>query len=724
MAEGTPKSEEDAAESPVLSHSMALREGKRIVAQLAELMATPIADIEQPSLVDFTLSSSVSSTPGDAGDVARRQLFLSPAGQNGGEGAVCLLDRTNTERSPSGPIASLATAMDNLHFGDDNGRSDDDPEHRSMAEPAPTFELEEAGQDNSNKCIKGRGLLLDDHELSFLESRRAGAALTAPTISSTPLEGCPVPLRDSMPLIYFTPDGPKKPTHGFLAKSDSEAGVLDRVAEEQLLVPFYRHLGFNKTDTMAPVHEATATATMPVPPDKALNRSVSFIVAPAVALAVDHAEVDEAAGCAPLPSNTTVNMRLSFVVTPAAEPVEADKAAATASPNLPAACDTGDSHTHSSLTGEDSFVTAYDSPMHPSWRSFVISRDEPGLLGDNPAAGDRDHTFSASGAASDASEDLPASEGTFARPAPPTNPGARPRTKASAAANSTVVVVPRKSVSKPVGSNLATRKSLLPPPTGSRRPEGPSAPVKAKAPLGRPGCVPKPADATFALDPAAPTAPHSGVLKVAHRQQTKKQEPPSVRPKVPAPRGPGSAAATVAASPAGRQSMPAPGVATGAVRRTVSARRSVVVATSAVPPAPSMATRPPLRPLAPSNSAASSSKMSRPSAPTGLGEASKGRAALSKLPLANGKPNPEPRGELQPMKAQLPRSRIAAPRARVAGGFSRLPPRAGSSAATRAAPLAPVRESPSNRLSSTPVRGHLPSLDNDVGPQITPIRRH
>ncbi|XP_077547722.1 uncharacterized protein LOC144159953 [Haemaphysalis longicornis] len=85
------KSEEAAAESPVLSRSMALREGKRIVAQLMEWMATPIADIEQPSLVDFTLSSSVSSTPGGAGDVARRQLFQSPAAQNGGEGAVCRL---------------------------------------------------------------------------------------------------------------------------------------------------------------------------------------------------------------------------------------------------------------------------------------------------------------------------------------------------------------------------------------------------------------------------------------------------------------------------------------------------------------------------------------------------------------------------------------------------------------------------------------------------------
>lgn len=268
-----------------------------------------------------------------------------------------LLDTTNTERSPSGPIASLATAMGNLHIGDHNGRSDDDPEHRSMAEPAPTFELEEAGQDNSNKCINGGDLIFDDHELSLLESRRDAAALTAPTFTSTPFEGSPVPLRDSMPLIYFTPDGPKKPTHGFLAKSDSEAGVLDRVAEEQLMVPFYRHLGFNETDTMAPVDEATATATMPVPPDKALNRSLSFIVAPAVAVAVDHAEVDEAAASPPLPSGTTVDMRLSFVVTPATEPVEADKAAATASPNLPVACDTGDSHTHSSLTGEDSFVT-------------------------------------------------------------------------------------------------------------------------------------------------------------------------------------------------------------------------------------------------------------------------------------------------------------------------------------------------------------------------------
>ncbi|XP_077547720.1 uncharacterized protein LOC144159951 [Haemaphysalis longicornis] len=723
MAEGTPKYEEDAAESPVLSYSMALREGKRIVTQLAELMATPIADIEQPSLVDFTLSSSVSSTPGGAGDVARRQLFQSPAGQNGGEGAVCLLDTTNTERSPSGPIASLATAMDNLHIGDPNGKSDDDPEHRSMAEPAPTFELEEAGDDNSNKCINGGGLLFDDHELSLLESRRDGAALTALNFTSTPLEGSPVLLRDSMPLIYFTPDGPKKPTHGFLAKSDSEADVLDRVADEQLMVPSYRHLGINGTETMAPVDEVTATATLLVPLDKALNRSLSFIVAPAVAPAVDHAEVDEAATSAPVPSDTTVDMRLSFVVTPATEPVEADKAAATASPNLPAGCDTGESHTHSSLTAEDSFVTAYDSPMHPSWRSFVVSRDQPGLLGDNPAAGDRDHTFSASGAASAASEDLPASEATFARPAPPTKPGARPRTKASAAANSTVVVAPRKPVVKPVGSSLATRKSLLPPPTATRRPERPSAPVKAKVPLGRPGCAPKAADATFALDPAAPMAPPSGVLKVAHRQQTKKQEPPSVRPKVPAPRGPGSAAATVAASPAARQSMPAPGVASGAVRRAVSARRSVVVATSAVPPAPSTATRPPLRPLAPSNSAASGSKMSRPSAPTGLGEASKGRVALPKLPLANGKLNPEPRVESQPTKAQLPRSRIAAPRARVAGGFSRLPPMAGSSAATRAAPLAPVRETPSTRLSSTPVRGNLPSLDNAVGPQLTPIRR-
>ncbi|XP_077544705.1 uncharacterized protein LOC144157846 [Haemaphysalis longicornis] len=146
-------------------------------------------------------------------------------------------------------------------------------------------------------------------------------------------------------------------------------------------------------------------------------------------------------------------------------------------------------------------------------------------------------------------------------------------------------------------------------------PERLSAPVKARVPLGRPGGAPKAAEATFAMDPAAPMAPPSVLPKVAPRQQTKKQEPPSVRPKVPALRGPGSAAATVAVSPAARQSMP------------------------------------------------------------------------------------------------------------VGGGFSRLPTMPGSSASTRAALLAPVPESPSARLSSTPVRGDLPPLENAGCPELTPIRR-
>lgn len=715
MAEGTPKPEED-AESPVLSYSMALREGKRIVAKLVELMATPIADIEQPSLLDFTLSSSLSSTPGGTGDVPRRQLFQSPAAQNGGGGAACLLDTTNTEQSPSGAAASLAEAMGNLHVGEHcNGNFDDAPGHLASSE------LEEAKQGSKSN---GGGLLFDDHELSLLESRRDGAAPTAPTFTATPEEESPAPSRDSMPLIYFTPVGPKKPTRGFLAKSDSGVCVPDRAADEHSAVPFDNHLGFTVTGTTAPVEvdKAAATATTPVPSDKALNRSRSFIVAPAAA--VDHAEVDEAADCAPVPSDTTLDRRLSFVVIPATGPVGADDATAAASPNLPTACNTGDSHAHSSETGgEESFLTAYDSPVHPSRRSFIISRDEPRLLGDILAAGDRDHTCSASGGALAVSEDLPAAEATFARPAPPSKPGVRPRAKASAAANSTVVVEPRKPVPKPIGSTLATRKSLLPPPAASRRPERASAPVKARVPLGRPGGAPKAAEATFAMDPAAPMPPPAGVPKVASRLQPKKQEPPSVRPKVPAPRGPVGAASTVAASPASRQSMPAPGMASGAARRTAASRRSVVVPKTAVPPVPPVATRPPVRPPAPTNGAASGAKMSRPSASAGLGEGSKERVALPKPPLANGKPNPQLRGESQPTKAQPPRSRIAPPKTRVAGGFSRLPTMPGSSAATRAALLAPVPESPSTRLSSTPVRGDLPPLDNAVCPELTPIRR-
>lgn len=221
------------------------------------------------------------------------------------------------------------------------------------------------------------------------------------------------------------------------------------------------------------------------------------------------------------------------------------------------------------------------------------------------------------------------------------------------------------------------------------------------------------------MDSAARPAPPARVLNGAPLQQPKKQEQLSVRPKVPAPRGP-VGVPPVAASPASRRSMPAPGVANGAARRIAAGRRSVLTKT-AVPPAPSVAARP-TRPPAPTNTAAAGAKLS--SAPTGLGEASKTRVSLPKPPQASEKPKPEPRGEPQAPKAQPPRSRIAAPKTRVAGGFSRLPTMAGSSAGNRVALLAPVPESPeSTRLSSTPVRGDLPPINGAVGLDLTPIHR-
>lgn len=222
------------------------------------------------------------------------------------------------------------------------------------------------------------------------------------------------------------------------------------------------------------------------------------------------------------------------------------------------------------------------------------------------------------------------------------------------------------------------------------------------------------------MDSAAQTAPPARVPKGAPLQQPKKQEQLSVRPKVPALRGLASVA-PVAASPASRQSMPAPGVANGAGRLIAVARQSVVPKT-AVPPAPLVAARP-TRPPAPTNSAAAGAKLSF--APTGLGEASKTRVSLPKPPRASEKPKPEPRGELQAPKAQPPRSRIAAPKTRVAGGFSRLPTMAGSSAGNRVALQGQVSQSPvSTRLSSTPVRGDdLPPLNGAVCPDLTPIHR-
>lgn len=129
----------------------------------------------------------------------------------------------------------------------------------------------------------------------------------------TPVEESPDPGRDTMPLVCFTPV--VKPTRGFLAQSDPEVVVPDRLEDEERLV---------------------------VPCDTPLSFTG--------AKAVDRVEVDDAAATLPVPSDTAFGMRLSFAVVAAAEPAEADEAVAASSP------DTRDSHAHSSDTaGEDSF---------------------------------------------------------------------------------------------------------------------------------------------------------------------------------------------------------------------------------------------------------------------------------------------------------------------------------------------------------------------------------
>lgn len=346
----------------------------------------------------------------------------------------------------------------------------------------------------------------------------------------------------------------------------------------------------------------------------------------------------------PVPPGRPHSLRrgLTFVVNRGTEPRKA-------------AADGGASYTQSPEPGtEESFSTAYGSPLAPTIRL---------------AAGEQAHPSSLTEGASAPSEAVPvaaaAAEATFPLPAPPTRPGARPRLKAPGAAKSTVEAT----ADKP--------GCLAPPPAASRRPERPSAPVKARIPMGRPMM-----------------APPSGVPKVAPRQQAQKQEPPPVQPKFCGPRGPGRAAAAVAASPMTRQGMPAcPIGASGAARRTAAGGRT---------PVPAVATRPPVRPPAPSKGAAS---------------ASKERAAPAKPPLANGHPNPEPHREPAPTKAQPPHLQVG-------DGFSGLPTMPGSSAAIGAAPLASsVAGTASARLSSTPARGDVPPLDSTICPELTPIRR-